>query len=219
MQQRADNAKQETRAMKIALVFLGLVIVAACSPSTRQIFFDIQPPTAEEIAAKNRAENARREAVLDEAENQINDAKAFGAYGTFEANDNRPRPEIESVTTWEQALELLPRDYKKKADWTAAVEQGLVRPRSGTDRTTEYVKAFDYDFIMPAEKPKNESYFPHSAHSEWLSCGNCHKTIFPYKRNPATMKEMRAGASCGACHGKKNVAFSLSNCKRCHLKR
>jgi c(7)-type cytochrome triheme protein len=216
MQKWADMLKQETRATQVALVFFFLLIITACSPSTRQIFFDIQPPSAEEIAEKNRRENARREAVLAEAENQITDSRSLG-FDT--SGDKQNRPQIESVTTWEEALELLPKDYKKKPDWAAAVEQDVVKPRVGMDATTEYSKAFDYDFIMPHEKPKNEAYFPHSAHTEWLSCKNCHKNIFPYKRNPATMKEMRSGASCGACHGKNNVAFSLSACKRCHLKR
>lgn len=216
MMDRAGNAKWKTRAAQAALVFFVVVTVAACSPAARQLFFDIQPPTAEEIAEKNRLENARREAVLQEAERQSTDTKSLG-FGA--AGDNQARPEIENVTTYEQALELLPKDYKKDPDWVAAVEQGIVRPRLGLDPTTEYVKAFDYDFIMPAENPKNEAYFPHSAHTEWLSCQNCHKTIFPYRRNPSSMKEMRGGASCGTCHGKDNVAFSLSACKRCHLNR
>lgn len=216
MHLRADKVKQKTRAAQVVLVFFVLLVVVACNPSTRQIFFDIQPPSAEEIAEKNRLENARREAVLKEAESQNVDSRSLGFGAT---RDSQPRPEIESVSTWEQALELLPKDYKKNPDWVAAVEQGVVRPRSGMDPTTEYTRAFDYDFIVPDDKPRNEWYFPHSAHTEWLSCGNCHKTIFPYKRNLATMKEMRAGASCGTCHGKNNVAFSLTACKRCHLKR
>lgn len=215
MHKRANTMILKTRVAQAALVFFLLIIMAACSTATRQIFFDIQPPSAEEIAEKNRQENARRNAVLEEAEVQT-DSKSLGFSAT---GDNQPRPEIESVTSWEQALELLPKDYKDDPDWAAAVEQRVVRPRSGMDPTTEYVKAFDYDFIMPAEKEKNEAYFPHSTHTEWLSCKNCHKTIFPYKRNPATMREMRKGASCGACHGKNNVAFSLSACKRCHLNR
>lgn len=216
MIERADDAKQKARAVQAALVFFVVAVVAACSPATRQIFFDIQPPTAEEIAEKNRLENARREAVLQEAERQSTDTKSLG-FGA--AGDNQARPEIEAVTSYEQALELLPKDYKNDPDWVAAVQQGLVRPRLGMDPVTEYVKAFDYDFIIPADNPKNEAYFPHSAHTEWLSCKNCHMTIFPYQRNPATMKDMRAGASCGTCHGKDNVAFSLSSCKRCHLNR
>jgi c(7)-type cytochrome triheme protein len=212
----ADSIKSGTRAAFAALVLFCLLIAASCSTSTRQLFFDIQPPTAAEIAEKNRQENARRGAVVAEGVQQYEDSKSFGSAQKY---DNQPRPEIESATTWEQVVELLPKDYKKKTDWAAAVEQGLIRPRTGMDHTSEYVKAFQYDFIMPSEKPKNEAYFPHSAHTAWLNCKNCHMTIYPYKRNPATMKEMRNGASCGTCHGKNNVAFSLSNCKRCHLKR
>lgn len=208
--------KTRTRVALATLVLFYVLIAVSCSTSTKQLFFDIQPPTAEEIAKKNRQENARREAVLAEASNQITDSKSFGSNRT---NDNQPRPEIESVTEWEQVMEILPKDYKKKTDWSAALEQGLIRPRPGADPNTLYVAAFQYDFIMPAEKPKNEAYFPHSAHTAWLNCKNCHMTIYPYRRNPATMKEMKKGASCGTCHGKDNVAFSLSNCKRCHLKR
>lgn len=206
----------KTRAAIAALVLFCLLIGVSCSTATRQLFFDIQPPTAEEIAEKNRQENARREAVLDEIPDQYTDSKAM-AFGA--ATNNGPRPEIESATTWEQVMELLPKDNKKKVDWSAAAEQDLIRPRYGADPSTQFATAFKYDFIMPAENPKNEAYFPHSAHTAWLSCNNCHMAIFPYKRNPATMKEMRAGASCGTCHGKKNVAFDISNCKRCHLKR
>ena len=134
-------------------------------------------------------------------------------------DDNQPRPDIEETLDWETALEMLPKDYKKQADWVAAMEQGIVRPRGGADPMSQYAAIFQWDFIIAAEKPKNEAYFPHSAHTQWLGCKNCHTGIYPYRRNPATMKEMRAGASCGTCHGKKNVAFSLKQCKRCHLKR
>jgi len=78
---------------------------------------------------------------------------------------------------------------------------------------------FKYDFIIQSDKPRNEAYFPHSAHTEWLGCKNCHISLYPYKRNPATMKEMKKGESCGNCHGKENVAFALRQCKRCHLNR
>ncbi len=137
----------------------------------------------------------------------------------FTEDLNAARPLIEEVLDWQQALAMLPKDYKGKADWSAALEQGVVRPRSGKDPRAQYASVFKYDFIMPAEKPKNEAYFPHSAHTEWLGCKNCHISIYPYKRNPATMKEMKKGASCGTCHGKENVAFSLKACKRCHLNR
>ena len=196
------------------LLFVCLVVVAgSCSTKTRQLFFDIPPPSPQELA-----EQARLQAELEAANNpgpeEETSTPMFGLY-----DDSQPRPEIESLSNWEAVLEMLPKDYKKKADWSAAIEQGIVRPRPGADPKSLLATAFKYDFIIEEipEKPKNEGYFPHSAHTQWLGCKNCHESIYPYKRNPATMKEMRAGASCGTCHGK--VAFSLKQCKRCHLNR
>ena len=192
------------------LLFFCLIIAVSCSTKTRQLFFDIPPPSKRELA-----EQARLEAELAAANQPEQKPGNFSMFG--ELDDSGPRPEIESLGSWEQVFEKLPKDYKKKADWSAAIEQGLVRPRPGNDPSTLLATAFKYDFIIAAEKPKNEAYFPHSAHTKWLGCKNCHISIYPYQRNPATMKEMRKGASCGTCHG--NVAFSLKQCKRCHLKR
>ena len=194
------------------LLFFCLLIAASCSTSTRQLFFDIPPPTQQELA-----EQARLAAELETAPTSEDESTGLSMFGAFD--DNQPRPEIESLESWEQVLELLPKDYKKKADWSAALDQGLIRPRPGPDPRLLLASIFQYDFIIAAEKPKNEAYFPHSAHTVWLGCKNCHMTIYPYKRNPATMKEMKKGASCGTCHGKNNVAFSLKQCKRCHLNR
>ena len=200
--------------MKVSLVLFCLIIAVSCSTKTRQLFFDIQPPTEEELAQKALRDEAHRADTLAVLDEQQADPKALFAGAT---DDNQPRPDIESLQDWEQVREILPKDYKKKVDWSAALEQGLIRPRSGTDPLSQYAAIFQWDFIIDAEKPKNEAYFPHSAHTKWLSCKNCHISLYPYKRNPATMKEMRKGASCGTCHG--GVAFSLKQCKRCHLNR
>ena len=216
MQIKLGNVSTFTGAMRIALVLFCLTFNLSCSTKTKQIFFDIQPPSSEELAEKARQDAERRQATLDALDNQQVDSKTLFS-GTMD--DNRPRPAIENTLDWEKALEMLPKDYKKKADWSAALDQGIVRPRSGADPMARYAAIFQWDFIIAAEKPKNEAYFPHSAHTRWLSCKNCHMTIYPYKRNPATMKEMKKGVSCGVCHGTDNVAFSLKQCKRCHLKR
>jgi c(7)-type cytochrome triheme protein len=213
---RAKSLYTKTGAMQIALVLFCLVIAVSCSTKTKQIFFDIQPPSAEELAERAQQDEAEREATLDALENQQTDSKSLFSVAV---DDNRSRPPIEGILDWETALEMLPKDYKKKADWSAALEQGVIRPRTGSDPLSPYAAIFQWDFIIEAENPKNEAYFPHSAHTKWLNCKNCHTAIFPYKRNPAKMKEMKKGASCGTCHGKKNVAFSLSHCKRCHLNR
>ena len=113
---------------------------------------------------------------------------------------------------------MIQKNYKKNIDWSSALERGLIRPRVGTETSSLWATAFKWDFIIKGEEPDDDAYFPHSAHTMWLGCKNCHNPdLYPYKRNPTTMKEMKRGASCGACHGRKNVSFSLKACDRCHI--
>ena len=198
--------QNKTSAIKHALVFFILITLTACSHKTLGLFFDVPPPKPKTEQAETVDDNA--------AENTSN--SSFGTWtGATQINtDNQDLP-IESLTKWEDVLEALPKDYKKDADWSAAVEQGIIRPRTGADPRAQLASIFKYDFIISAENPKNDAFFPHSAHTEWLGCKNCHMTIYPNKRNPSKMRDMKKGASCGACHGK--VAFSLKQCKRCHL--
>ncbi len=187
----------------VLFVFVYLLIIS-CSSNTRSLFFDIPP---EKPKSKVEKETAA-------------DSPQVDRLGLSSDTDlSTERPAIETVDSWDEALSMLPKDYKKQADWSAAVEQGVVKPRYGIDPKSSYDRIFQYDFIIEElpDKPKNEGYFPHSSHTQWLGCKNCHMTLYPYKRNFATMKEMRQGLSCGACHGK--VAFSLRQCKRCHLER
>lgn len=179
----------------------------SCSPSTRQLLFDIPPPTEQEVAAK-----AAQEAMTSQAGSPQGTAGglAFGVEAL-----NLPAPDIEKHLSWEIAQEELPVHKLGGVDWSAALEEGLVRPRTLGDPQAAAAAAFKYDFIIEAKKEKFNALFPHSAHTGWLSCENCHTAIFPLKRNPVRMKEMRAGESCGRCHGK--VAFSLKQCKRCHI--
>lgn len=125
-----------------------------------------------------------------------------------------PPPEIEKYLSWEKAAEMLPKQ-KKNVDWSAALRDGVVRPRTLGDPRAADASMFKYDFIIETEKEKFNAIFPHSAHTGWLGCENCHTAIYPLKRNPSSMKEMRKGESCGRCHDK--VAFSLKQCKRCHI--
>ena len=209
---RTTSSKITNSALKGALfLFLGLLLVS-CSPKYRDLFFDIPPP-------RPGSELIEEEQVVVQPSNTQTQAFAQSrVWSGFNSVDPEAGPApIEEAKTWQEALELLPKDYKKKADWSAALEQGVVRPVAGADQRALLATMFKYDFIIANEKPKNEAYFPHSAHTEWLGCKNCHMTLYPYKRNPATMKEMKKGASCGACHGK--VAFALKQCKRCHLQR
>ena len=212
---RTNTRDQKIRAALVALVFFASLVVAACSASTRQLFFDIPPPDPrkqaekERLAAEQAAEAARAQEESDRPGNS-RDSRVL-----LTGDDEGERPAVEGVLDWTEVSEMLPRDYKGDTDWSEALRQGLVKPRSKSHRETAVTAGFKYDFIIANDKPKFEAWFPHSAHTAWLDCTNCHTAIYPYQRNPATMKEMRDGASCGACHGK--VAFSLKNCKRCHL--
>ena len=193
---------KRTSALKGALVFFIAVVLSACTQKSLSLFFDIPPPKPESEIPEEPASPA----------NKTVDAPGIWTDTINTNSDQTPLP-IEELSSWEDVLALMPKDYKGDADWSAAVRQGLVKPRTGADPSAQLASAFKYDFII--DNPKKESIFPHSAHTEWLGCKNCHMTLYPYKRNPATMKEMRKGSSCGACHGK--VAFSLKKCKRCHL--
>ena len=198
------------------LLLLCVLILVACSTKTKQIFFDIQPPTPKEIAEREMLRQAELiEAQSEELKNRRSGSTPGGLFGF---DDNAPRPEIESVMEWKQVKKQLPKDYKKNIDWSLALEEGLIRPRVGKDPKALLATAFQYDFMIKGEEPDEDAFFPHSAHTVWLGCKNCHNpTLYPYKRNPATMKEMKKGASCGACHGKKKVSFSLKACDRCHI--
>ena len=74
------------------------------------------------------------------------------------------------------------------------------------------------DFMI--SKPVGDAFFSHEFHLQVYKCADCHTKIFPYKVvvGTATMEDMKAGKSCGACHGKGKDAFApaVINCKKCH---
>ncbi len=229
----------------LALVPVFLLSVIACSTETRQLFFDIQPPTTEELAEQARKKAAAESAANPQSKNKKPEIASL-LFPQF-SDEDLPPPAIEEVMDWEKVEESLPKDNEDNVDWSEALRQGLIRPRTGSDPRTILMTTFQWDFIIPAavdedededededkdedededededdeeegEGHEDDAYFPHSAHTQWLSCKNCHMTIYPLRRNPATMKEMKKGKSCGVCHGRDKVAFSLKACDRCHL--
>ncbi|NIQ97960.1 MAG: hypothetical protein GWN87_30205, partial [Desulfuromonadales bacterium] len=80
---------------------------------------------------------------------------------------------------------------------------------------------FKWDFYFAGPDPETDAYFPHSSHTEWLTCESCHPAIFPYRelgmdpsgRYGIVMDQIFEGEYCGKCHG--TVAFSLDSCNRC----
>jgi c(7)-type cytochrome triheme protein len=126
------------------------------------------------------------------------------------------------------ALEALPKGPKGYVNWTAAVLQGYLNPRGSLDPDVEEEKPFDLNIFIEAKVPlMNNVIFPHSIHTYWLSCNNCHPGIFIPEAgaNPISMDEIFRGKWCGRCHGKVAFPFGLdadpddprSNCNRCHM--
>lgn len=123
-----------------------------------------------------------------------------------------------------RALTALPKDPFGNVNWTVAVVDGIIAPRSSLTGTEEdeFDVPLDLNIFIEAKTPLMANVlFPHSIHTYWLSCNNCHPKIFIPEAgaNPISMNEIWQGKWCGRCHGK--VAFDIfmprANCTRCHI--
>lgn len=116
------------------------------------------------------------------------------------------------------ALDGLPTDKFGLVDWVAALEQGMIKPRSNIDPKGPEGVPFDMNILMPSKTGMIAgAHFPHKTHTTWMSCDSCHIKIFmPLAgSNDLTMSTIVKGQACGVCHGK--VAFPLNDCTRCHV--
>lgn len=120
------------------------------------------------------------------------------------------------------ALSVLPQDQAGLVNWSLSAIRGYITPMDYiSEKKEEDTGSYKLDFIVfQAKVPyMADVLFPHSLHTYWLSCNNCHPKIFKPEvgGNPMRMKDIENGEFCGKCHGK--VAFPLSpdaNCRRCH---
>ncbi len=130
------------------------------------------------------------------------------------------RPPIEAVLDPDSVVQMLPRDHAGNIDWMAAMRDGTIRPRTALpgDSASRFVGTpfrIGFDFYFPGPAPMFDAYFPHSAHTQWVSCQQCHGPIFRYRDNEIKMADVLSGKFCGECHGK--VAFPpVTACERCH---
>jgi len=115
-------------------------------------------------------------------------------------------------------LGYMPKDGFGFVDWSAAVREGLIKPRDSiAGNAEEYTVLYSEDVLL---KPRldfmPDVIFPHSSHNKWLNCGNCHPKIFEMKAKASGISMVRIwkGEFCGRCHDK--VAFPIRNCYRCH---
>lgn len=137
-------------------------------------------------------------------------------YDTF-FKEQAGRGKVEFGTKEIEALDALPKDAFGQVDWTAAVVKGYINPRPSLDASVEDEPPLDLNIFIEAKVPLMANViFPHSIHTYWLSCNNCHPKIFLPEAgaNPISMDEIFQGKWCGRCHGK--VAFPLTDCTRCH---
>lgn len=194
------------------ILLFPLFFAVSCSDETLSLFFDITPPTQQEKAAEAAAKEAEARAVAVKAGEPV-------------VEEESERPEIEAILDWEQASELLPKDDMDEVDWMAALRQGIIKPRAQiTGQGDPKANLFKFDFYFAGPDPESDAWFPHSAHTEWLTCESCHPAIFPYRElgmDPSgkygiVMDQVFEGEYCGKCHG--TVAFVLDSCNRCHTK-
>ena len=220
---RTGRTETGQRIVRYLLLLSVAAFAPSCSDRALGFFFDIPPPTAEELAleAQAKAEREARVKLLLAAAAARNGAANAVAAAAPPRVKEKP-PEIEKVKTWKEAEKFFPMDRKGRKgrpNWTEAVRQGIIKPResvNGARRPPGYV--FKYDFFIPTEEVDFEAYFPHSTHTEWLSCESCHPKIFPLRGAKMTKKAMKKGKFCGVCHRKKQgTAFWLRACDRCHL--
>lgn len=129
------------------------------------------------------------------------------------------RPRIETLYHPDSVRALLPRDHAGNLDWMAALRSGLIRPRPALPGQRAPADGggfqFAFDFSYPGPDTTFDAFFPHSSHTEWLACQQCHPRIFEYRNTTVKMGDIFQGKYCGECHGK--VAFPvLTGCERCH---
>jgi len=119
------------------------------------------------------------------------------------------------------AFKSLQRTPLGEVDWMSGIRQGIFKPFDSTDpEAGPALPPYDLDMVLPVKKEFGipQVIFPHSSHTMWLDCRNCHPAIFAPKRgaNPITMHSLLEGQYCAKCHGV--VAFRLYDCFRCHSK-
>ncbi len=110
----------------------------------------------------------------------------------------------------------LPKDTAGSGvNWSDALEEGAINPRSGIQPGTR-MRVLEQDILMRKTNPAPMVRFPHKQHTEWLDCKDCHEALFRAKAGTTpgiSMLSILQGESCGVCHGA--VAFPLTECARC----
>jgi c(7)-type cytochrome triheme protein len=101
--------------------------------------------------------------------------------------------------------------------WVHALQSGAIKPRRSRVLPEPDIPVVDMDVLLDLRGSMRVVRFPHKAHTEWLTCENCHDEIFVPKigANKLSMYSILNGEQCGRCHGA--VAFPITDqCILCH---
>lgn len=189
-----------------ALFFLGVLSISGCNIEALDELLDAEyhPKGSLDKKGKKKTSQAEKTEYYNRFFEQIS-----------------KRYTLEQGTLGNISLDSLPKGHGGEVNWTAAVLEGYINPRGSLDPDAEETPTLDLNIFIEAKVPlMSNVLFPHSIHTYWLSCDNCHPKIFIPKAgaNPISMKEIFEGEWCGRCHGK--VAFKffpIANCRRCHI--
>ena len=181
------------------LIVMGILLLTGCQRAL-SVIFDLpqkkeMPPASQSTAVRTQTQVAAADTI---------------------------RPAIEEILIADSVKKMLPIDHAGNIDWMKAMRDGTIKPRDSVSNTSvsstleqgKFNFGFDFSFKGPA--PMFDAYFPHSAHTQWVNCQQCHGPIFKYRDTEFQMADVLAGNYCGECHGK--VSFPpITGCERCHL--
>jgi len=126
-------------------------------------------------------------------------------------------PDARRLQSPQEAFSVLPQDARGKPDWSRALREDAIGPRTALTGRGEPLQALDLDIVMKNTAQMPYVKFPHRAHTDWLACANCHDGLFVPKAgaNAMNMSLILQGQACGVCH--TTVAFNaMYSCERCH---
>ena len=189
---------------------MSVCLLAACGspqPSFMAMIFDIPPP-GKDTSHDPVIKLPRRVPFVDPRAAEIKILLALQ-----EKRIHAPPP-----TNWAEVYKKLPKDDDGNIDWMSALKDKIITPRAGIDPNTPqpHVKNLDIE-LSTSGKPERLVVFPHSVHTQWLVCANCHPAIFKKEAgaDKITMDKIDDGKYCGVCHDKVAIA-EPSGCHGCH---
>ena len=114
-------------------------------------------------------------------------------------------------------LQTLPRDANGDVDWTRAVAAQRITPRGGLGAKTQEPPVFDRDVeLTPAMQPALRAVFSHLAHGQWLTCANCHPSLFPTDAAAPELRgaDLHSRRYCGAPGTSRSAGRPRRWCRR-----